>query len=138
MKLMLRDWWDRYSLPFFVATVLTVVGANIGMLLFDNLVAAAFIGTWSDNISFYGMIAYRDMKKRKTVKGYLKVFRNLVIEFGAAEYLDSFVFRPFYLSVFPLFISNYSLAIILGGLVAEITYFVPVLISYEGRKKYLS
>jgi len=63
--------------------------------------------------------------------------RNLVLEFGPGEYLDSFLIRPFYLAALPLVIADYALAIAAGTLLADVTYFVPVIFSYEARKKFL-
>ena len=59
----------------------------------------------------------------------------MIVEFGPAEYLDSFLIRPLYLSLFPYLIDNYQIAILLGSIFAEITYFIPVVIFYEIRKK---
>ncbi|PIZ95892.1 MAG: hypothetical protein COX81_00140 [Candidatus Magasanikbacteria bacterium CG_4_10_14_0_2_um_filter_37_12] len=90
---------------------------------------------------FYSIIVYKDLKSRKikdvglSSLGFLKVLRNIIVEFGPAEYLDSFLLRPFYLTVFPYFISSYSLAILLASLTAEISYYIPTIISYEARKK---
>lgn len=90
---------------------------------------------------FDGTIVYKDMQKRKAegkmlgVTGFIVQFRNMLIEFGPAEYLDSFAIRPFYLSFLPFVIPSYSLAILIGTVLADITYFIPTIISYEFRKK---
>jgi len=111
------------------------------MLLFNNLIIAAYIGTWADNFGYYGIILFKDLRERrkkdKGVKsvGFLKVLRNLTIEFGPAEYLDSFLLRPFYLTVVPLFIPFYNIAIIVGTVLADITFYLPTILGYESRKK---
>jgi hypothetical protein len=131
------EWIDRYSIPLVLSTVAAVLVANLSQLLFHNLIISAFLATWADNIIFYGMMAYKEIKSRErySFADYFKVLRNLIMEFGPAEILDSFVIRPFLLSVFPLFVPNYSLAILLASVAAEITYFIPVIIFYEIRKK---
>ncbi len=59
----------------------------------------------------------------------------MVMEFGPAEYLDSFVIRPFFLAVLPSIIQNYSAAIFIGTLLADFIFYVPTIVSYEFRKK---
>lgn len=129
-------WVKRYSFPLIVGTVGAITLANISKLFFGNIISA-YVATWTDNILFYGILSYRDIRSRKThsLTDFIKVFRNLIIEFGPGEYLDSFLIRPLYLATFPLFISNYSLAILLGSFAAEITFFFPVVLSYEARRK---
>jgi len=135
------EWAWRYAPSLIIAILVAVISANLVRIIFGSIIAAAIVATWMDNIAFYGIIAYRDIKSRKkkdkkiTFIGLLKVMRNAFIEFGPAEYLDSFFLRPLWLSVFPYFIPNYSLAILLGSLAAEISYFIPTIIAYEFRKK---
>ncbi len=138
MRLKLREWCGRYLIAEFVGLILTILVSNLTFLFFNNLIFSAVLGTWADNLGFYGTIIYRDVKKRKNSTGMIslvKLFRNVIIEFGPAEYLDSFLIRPFYLTVIPSFISNYSLAIIIGSVLANITYYIPTIIGYETRKK---
>ncbi len=137
MKKKLIEWWKRYSLPVFLGTITAIIIANIVKYFFDNIILAGILGAWSDFIVGYGTIAYRDIKDKRKVTfiNIIKVLRNMLFEFGPAEFLDTFFFRPFFMSVYPLFIANYSLAVLLGSLTAEITYFIPTIISYEIRKK---
>ncbi|MCK5333609.1 MAG: hypothetical protein KAJ24_03785 [Candidatus Aenigmarchaeota archaeon] len=140
-KSKLREWFDRYAFTEFIALLIGLAFANIAMHLWNNIIIAAFLATWGDNIGFYGIIIYKDMKLRKkkdkkiTFHGVLKVARNTIVEFGPAEYLDSFLLRPFHLASLPYLLSNYSLAIIIGTVLADITYYIPVITSYEFRKK---
>jgi len=141
IKKKLKEWFKRYAFAEFVGIVFVLVFSNISMIFFGNKIVSGFIGTWSDNLGFYGTIISKDIKesrKRNKILGirdYLIQFRNMIIEFGPAEYLDSFLIRPFYLIFFPYIISNYSLAIFIGTILADITYFIPTIISYEFRKK---
>ena len=141
LKKKVLEWIWRYAPSTLLAILAAIIAANLVRMAFGNLIAAAIAATWADNIVFYGIIAYKDIKLRKkkdkriTFIGLLKVMRNAFIEFGPAEYLDSFFLRPLWLSVFPYFIPNYSLAILLGSLAAEISYFIPTIIAYEFRKR---
>lgn len=137
----LKEWLRRYAPSHIIAVITAIVVANLAFTLFKNIILSAFLATWSDNIAYYGIIIYRDLKSQKKkdrqlkTTSFLKVARGIIMEFGLAEYLDSFVIRPFYLSIFPYLISNYSLAILIGSMCAEITFYIPTVISYEIKKK---
>lgn len=107
--------------------------------MFHNFIISAFITTWVENLLFYSIIAYNDLKsknnKKLLFKDYLIQLRNMFVEFGSAEYFDSFLIRPFCLSFFPYIISNYTFAIFVGLMAANIIYYFFVIISYESRKK---
>lgn len=143
LKYKVKEWFQRYAIAELIGIILALIVSNLTMLLFNNAIIAAFLATWADNLGFYGTIIINDLKLRKKkdnkigIKSILKLARNIIIEFGPAEYLDSFAIRPFYLAIFPLLISNYSLAILIGTLLADVTYFIPTIISYEFRKKTL-
>lgn len=136
-----KEWLNRYAAPLVLSTSGAIITANLIMALTHNKILAAFAGTWSDNFIFYSFMALKDLRGKKIdnirtgLVIFIKLIRNLIIEFGPAEYLDSFVLRPFYMAVFPIFISNYSLAILFASLSAEISFFIPTISFYELRKK---
>ncbi len=141
VKIKLREWIKRYALAEAVAIILALIFSNMLMWLWDNIILTGFITTWIENFFFYGIITYRDLKEKKNINNGLKIkdfiiqLRNIIIEFGPSEYLDSFIIRPFYLSFFPYVISNYTLAIFTGIMMANITYYIPIILLYELRKK---
>lgn len=141
MKRKLREWWNRYAVAEFVSMLVVLVSATILHIFIKNVIIVALIVTWLMNFCFYGIIIYKDLKERKRNKGkitfvdYLEQARNTILEFGPAEYIDSFLLRPFFLSLFPYLISNYTLAVFIGTVVADIAYFIPVIMAYELRKK---
>jgi hypothetical protein len=135
-----REWFQRYALAELVGLIFTIVFSSLSMFLGGNIIVSGFVGTWADNLGFYGTIVYKDLKQARKRKrlgfgDYCKQLRNAIVEFGPAEYLDSFIIRPFYLSFFPYVLSSYALAILVGTLLADITYYIPTVISYEFRKK---
>lgn len=136
-----KEWFKRYFFIEITAMLTAVIFGTISQFLFNNVIISAYIATWSDNTVYYSLMSYRELKARKkkdkklTSIGFLKVLRNMIAEFGPAEYLDSFVIRPFFMAVMLLFIKNDSLAILLGSILANITFYIPVIISYELRKK---
>jgi len=40
--------------------------------------------------------------------------------------------------IFPILIQNYSIGIIVGKIVADVVFYIPTIIAYELRKKYVS
>lgn len=143
MRLKLVEWLRRYLPAELVAFVSGLIG-GLGMhYLFGNPVLTALGGTWGENIGFYGEILFSDLRARKkrdehiTFVGSLKVLRNAIVEFGTAEYLDSFFIRPVAMYVSIQLTNNVWLGLILGKLIADVTFYIPTLAGYELRKKYL-
>jgi len=69
------------------------------------------MGTIGDNLGYYGFIFVRDIiQSRKpqkqncqyNLKSFIKNIRNIVIEFGPAEIIDSLLIRPACMYFFPL------------------------------------
>lgn len=136
-----REWWKRYWFAEVLSLFGGVLMASAVLHVSNNGIIAAFTSTWTQNIIFYGTIVWKDFASHRqgssSTINFLRTFRNMILEFGPAEYLDSFVIRPLYLVLLPSFISNYALAIALGTILADITFYIPVTSSYELRKKYL-
>jgi len=142
-KSKILEWLRRYLPAEICAICGALAGGMITSFIFKNPVVTALGGTWGENIGYYGRILYQDIKKRRgrderiTAGGILKVIRNLIIEFGAGEYLDSFVIRPSAMYFFPKLLNNVPLGIFLGKISADIIFYLPTIISYELKKKYL-
>ncbi|HAU99407.1 MAG: hypothetical protein UX04_C0006G0034 [Microgenomates group bacterium GW2011_GWF2_45_18] len=62
---------------------------------------------------------------------------RLEFGFGFAEYLDSFVIRPSAMYFFSTWTGNVALGLVLGKLIADVTFYVPTIFFYELRKKYI-
>ena len=140
--LKIREWSRRYLFAEIVTlTVEILVAHGVRYFLPGRLVVPGFLAGWTGSLVYYPLMAYRDLKMRRvrdhgiTLFGVLKVARNMAVEFGPAEYLDSPIIRPLALSAFPLIIPNYTLAIVVGSIVASVIAYTIVICSYETRKK---
>lgn len=136
----IKEWVMRYGPPEIAGIIMVQAATQSIVLLTNNQLLAAFIAPWCENIVFYSIIAIRDVRARGTTLGvgqYLILLRSMFVEFGPAEYIDSCIIRPACLAYFPHIISSYALAIFVGDMVANITYYLPVILSYEIRKKLL-
>ena len=139
--LKVKEWLKRYAAAEFFGLLVSVLFAYGGRLLHLPAVGVGYLGMMGANVGFYGIILFKEHFSHFKRDGFSRLSfyrtaRNIFVEFGPAEYLDSFVVRPAFLSLFPLFLHNFALAIVLGNLAANITFYIPVIISYELRKKY--
>ncbi len=143
LHIKIKEWVLRY-LP---AEITAIIGAMLGGLvihyIFGNPILTALGGTWGENIGYYGKILHSDYKARKeldekvTLFGFVKVIRNAVVEFGLAEYFDSFLIRPLTMYFFTKWSGNVAIGLFLGKLSADVTFYAPTIFFYELRKKYL-
>lgn len=142
----IKEWLWRYAPAEIFATIGAIFGAGFLYLFTNNRIIAAYAGVIGENVGYYGFILIRDFKKNKTnyeksgqkfgLIDFLKTIRDLFLEFGLSEALDSFLVRPFCLYWFPIWIPNFSIGIIVGKFVADIIFYIPTITVYELRKKH--
>lgn len=143
MRKKIIGWLKRYWPAEIVAFICALTGGIVVHNIFNNAILSAFAATWGDNIGYYGTIIFRDLRviqkihKKISAPAVVKVFRNLFLEFGSAEFLDSFVIRPFAMYIFPILFNNLSLGLIVGKIVADIVFYIPTIVSYELKGKFL-
>lgn len=143
----LREWGGRYLPAEVFATIGALLGAGVTYYLTDNRFFSAYVGTMGENIGYYGFIIIRDFvisfqnHKQNGVKfgfrSFVKNIRNLILEFGFSETLDSMIVRPFCMYVVPLFVGNYVIGVFIGKIIADIIFYIPTIIAYELKKEYL-
>lgn len=141
----LAEWFWRYIPAEIFASICALLGALMGWNLSGNRVVAALCGTWGENLGYYGRISFQDIKERNaklknkhkkyTIIDFLKNMRNMIIEFGPAEILDSFVIRPFWMWFLPHAIGNFTAGVVLAKFAADVTFYGPTIIAYEWRKR---
>lgn len=142
-----KEWLKRYLPGEIFGVIGALLGAVIVFVLTKNRVLSAYAGAMGENIGFYGFIFVReniiDLKESKSkgkkhgFSGYFKTTRNLFVEFGPSELLDSLIIRPFCMYIFPVITGQFALGILIGKLTADVTFYVPTIIMYEIRKKHL-
>jgi len=143
----IKDWIRRYLLAEILSTVLSLATAWVIYRTTGDNVLAAFVGSAMASISFYGIIAYNDV--RKSLKhhrkhdlsygfvAYFKDLRNLIIEFGPSEILDVMAVRPFFMYLMPKIIGEFVLGTFIGKMIADVVFFIPAIVMYEVRKRHL-
>lgn len=143
----IKEWLKRYVPAQILSVVASVLLSVLFFLITDNRILLAYILTLVQTIIFYTYILIADILaryrryakegKKYTWLTFLKDVRNLIIEFGPSEILDIFIVRPAALYLGPLLLGNFAIGIIVGTLVADVIYYIPAILMYEMRKKYL-
>lgn len=146
MKQKIKEWLKRYLPAEILSIMATLVAAWIADALTHNALSVAFASTWAGNVAYFGYILTVDVinsvaeKKRNnssyTVASFLVNIKALALEFGVAEIFDALLIRPALMYYCPIWLGNLSWGIIVGKFAADITFYVPAIVSYELHKKY--
>jgi len=147
MKNKIKKWLKRYIPAEIFATFGALIGAGLVYYITGNGIVSAYAGTIGENIGFYGYmiskeisdskIHHKNNNRKYSLTSFLKNIRNLILEFGFAEILDSLVIRPAAMYAFPILLGNFPLGIFVGKIAADATFYAPTIIAYELRKKHL-
>jgi hypothetical protein len=138
----LRVWLRRYG-PSEILGTLVTVGVTTGVQqITGSTIAAAYVGTLAEVTVYYGVMILRETVREAYEAGkqrvpygtteVLGVMRNLMLEFGLAEALDSGLLRPVCLGLGLRFVGG-QLGVLVGKLVADVVFYGPVLAIYEWR-----
>ncbi len=148
MKNKIREWIKRYLTAEILSTLLSLGTAWLIHRTTQDNVLAAFVGSAMASISFYGIIAYSDVRKslkhhrkhdlRYGFAAYFKDLRNLIVEFGPSEILDVLAVRPFFMYLMPKVMGEFLLGTFVGKMIADVVFFIPAIVMYEVRKKHLN
>ena len=148
MKIKIKEWIRRYLAADILSTVLSLATAWVIHRSTQDNVLAAFMGSAMASISFYGIMAYADVRKslRHHQKhalhydfvAYFKDLRNLIVEFGPSEILDVLAVRPFFMYLMPKVMGEFVWGVFVGKMMADVVFFIPAVVMYEVRKKHLS
>lgn len=147
MKIKILEWIKRYGLAEIISLLSTVLTSWITFEYTQSQIKMALAATWAGNLGYFGTILIQDIFEAKTqlksvgkhytIETFYKNVRALFIEFGIAEVFDTFLIRPTLLYYFPVWLGNLSLGVIVAKFAADITFYVPAIISYELSKKKL-
>jgi hypothetical protein len=139
-----KEWSKRYILPELASFACALTGAHLAFAAGSNILLASFAAAWAENIGYYSVIIYRETKhisetrpETNRMSRFLLVLRNLAIEFGVAECVDSLFLRPACMFLCFEIFSNHSVATVVGKLLADIGFYTMAVSGYELRKKYL-
>jgi hypothetical protein len=123
-------WLRRYLPAELLCTITALLGAWMAATFTGSPAASAVAGTWGENVGFYGMMLGREIAKRGW-RALPAIIRDLVLEFGLAEALDSLLLRPALMYTGLVLAPNTVLGVIMGKVAADVVFYVPTIISYE-------
>ncbi len=147
MKQKTTEWLKRYGLAEVISLSLTVVSSWITFHFTQNKITTALVGTWIGNISYFGTILIEDILlavrqlesvgKYYSAETFYRNVRALFVEFGIAELFDTLFIRPTLMYYIPIWVGDLSWGVIIAKFVADITFYIPAIVSYEISKKKL-
>ena len=137
------EWLKRYGVAEIAGLCTAVIGSFGARALTGNEIAAAYGGAIGENLGYYGVIVGREVvhdrraayaaRRGYGLAGAGRTVRNLALEFGVAEALDSGVLRPLAMGLGVRFLGT-GAGIVVGKLAADLTFYVPVICAYELRR----
>jgi hypothetical protein len=132
-----REWLRRYLPAEALSLAATLSAAALVFQATHSGGRAALAATWAGNVAFFGYIILRDawLARPLTRARLGQVLRALVVEFGVAEVLDSFLIRPALLYGVPRWLGHFGWGIILAKFAADVTFYIPAIIGYEWSRR---
>lgn len=135
-------WIRRYGPSEVLGTVAAVGAASGVQQLTGSTVAAAYAGSLAEALVFYGVMFLRTTIREAHEAGgrgrpygnadLLRVVQGMLLEFGFAEALDSFLLRPLLMGL-GIRVLGTNLGALVGKLASDVVFYGPVLTIYEWR-----
>jgi len=142
MKNKIKERIKRYWIAEISWTLWALALPTIASFFTSNIVILALSGTRGENIWFYWTMIFQEIYKLKRLKHspkniFIKSLRNILLEFGVAEISDSLFVRPAIMYLTLSNINNMQLGIFIWKIIGDLVFYIPTIISYELRKKYI-
>ena len=140
----LKTWFQRYGPSELAAIAAAFCGSWLVLGATDSAVAAAYGASIGEAFGFYGSLVAREMIQEAYAAGSRRApfglrqmagaWRGLFLEFGPAELLDTGVIRPLAMGLATRSF-GLGLGIVAGKLMADVAFYLPVIYTYEMRKR---
>jgi hypothetical protein len=137
-------WIKRYGPSELAGIALAFGGSWLMRTATGSAIAAAYGGSIGESLGFYGYLVTREMIKEAYFAGarrapygapeMMRTRRGLLLEFGPAELLDTGLLRPLAMGVCTSLL-GWGPGILVGKLVADIAFYLPVIGIYERRQR---
>lgn len=141
------EWLRRYGPAELLSLLATVAAAAATTQAEGSRVAVALAATWAGNVAYFGWLLLQDARHARrarraqgrpyTLVTFGRNVRALVVEFGVAEALDSLLVRPALMYWLPRWLHSVPLGVLMAKFAADVTFYVPAIISYELSKEKL-
>lgn len=140
----LREWLHRYGLAECGGLAGAVLGSYLTRHATGTAIAAAYGAAWGETIGYACTIVTRDfIGEARLVRSARRPLRfadlgrlitGLLVEFGPAGALDTFVTRPAAMALGTRAL-GLPVGVIVGKVTADVLFYVPVIIVYEHRQR---
>ena len=134
----LREWIRRYLFADLMATVTGLAGVYVATLAGAELVVVAYIGSITEAVGYYAPLVIREWREQYAIEtdgALLRTVRNMVMEFGVAELVDSGAVRPAIIGLCILWIPHLGVATYIGMTLADVFFYGFAIVGYELRKR---
>jgi hypothetical protein len=141
----LKEWSRRYLPAELLGGCAAVTAAWMVQIVSGPRIGIAIAGSIGESLGYYGCIVFRDLRRYRTHQGRpvglwptgTRAARDMLIEFGPAELVDSLVARPLFMYAMPMLIHNFTVGLVAGNLAADVVFYSLAIASYELKKQYL-
>jgi hypothetical protein len=137
------EWLKRYGVAEVTGVCTALIGSLATRALTGNEIAAAYGGAIGETLGYYGFIVGREVLydwRAAVAAGHAyglsgagRTGRNLALEFGVAEVLDSGVLRPLAMG-FGVRYFGRAAGILIGKVAADFSFYLMVICAYELRR----
>jgi hypothetical protein len=143
----IHEWSNRYIPAEIIGTMCALAGAFAVEHATQSLAAAAITGSVCESIGFYAYFVWRDGSahyvrqhkrppKRRIALAAANTLRDVIVEFGPAEVVDSLLARPALMYIGPRLLHNFTLGLLAGKIVADLLFYTLAAAGYELRKQW--
>jgi hypothetical protein len=144
----LKEWVGRYLPAELLGTITALAAAWTVHAASDSLISAAVAGAIGECVGFYGCMVVREAfrndarhchhgRRRRLWLTGSRTVRDLLIEFGPAELVDTVLVRPLFMYLLPSLLDNFTAGILLGKLAADAIFYSLAIGAYELKQQYL-
>ena len=141
----LLEWGRRYLPAEIIGTCTALAGAFGAHAIRHSLADAAIAGSIAETLGFYSYFVVRDGAAyyrrhrhhspfKRVVFTSMHTLRDILIEFGPAEAIDSLFFRPLCMYLGPQLLHNFGIGLLAGKLVADLIFYLVAACGYELKK----
>ncbi len=145
MKQKTKEWLKKYLLAEIVGTITAVGAASYTHTVCDNLIFTAYMGSLGEAIGFYSTLFIQNLiviLRRFSVENktfsfidFSTILASIVTEFGVTGIWDGLLLRPLFMYVFPLFIKDFMLGLLVGKIAGDCTFYFLVALFNEIKKR---
>lgn len=130
-----RVWLRRYLPAELVCTCTALLCTLLMSTITESAAALALAGTWGENLGFYGVMLFRELRSRGGARALPAAICFLALEFGPAEALDSLLLRPALMYAGVTLLGHAGLGILAGKIAADMSFYSLAIISYEWLRR---